>query len=228
MTRSSMFAALLFLAAAAVAAPAAAQTPDASPKPVATRRPYKKIVYKPRFPSDFAFLVPGKTTLAEAETTLGDTKWAYPTYIYENHLFLEAGLADLPALHDRAGDRKVVKVLVRVYTAREDGMGMAFLVFQDDVLLYASYPVSASETTREKLAARLGKKLEVYRLKPRSPADIYSDHQLRIPGENIFYYENWHGYVELKVIYAPGTIITGYVPGDVRRTPKPLDGEEEE
>lgn len=209
----SMLAALLVLA---VSAPASAQE--------ATPRPRKTIVYEPRPASDFAFLVPGKTTIEEASKTLGDTKWAYLSYLVENDVALYLSLANLPALYRYAGDRPVVAVEVRVYTAGPEGTGAAYLVFKEGVLFYAHHPVPASESRRAGIEARWGKKLEVYTELPDPGVEkvLYSTHLLRVPGESVAYLEDRDSpRIEMKILLAPEARITGYTRGDISKRAKP-------
>ena len=207
-------------------APAAALEPS----PAKTPRVRKPIVYTPRPASDFAFLEPGKTTIEEAAKTLGDTKWAYRSYLVDDTVVAYLELADLPSLYRFAGDRPVESVEVRVYTAGHEGSDPAYLVFKNEVLLYAHHPVSASEQTREALEARYGKKLEVYTElpDPRVERVLYSTHLLRIPGETSFFYvEERNGAgetkprVAMKVLASPSAKVAGYKRGDVSQYAQP-------
>jgi len=225
----SMLAALTAL----TSTPVFAQEPD--PTPAATRAPQvrKKIVYTPRPASDFAFLVPGRTTIDEAAKTLGDTKWSYTSYLVDDIVMLNLGLADLPSLFRFAGDRPVEPVEVRVYTAGHEGNDTAYLVFKKDILLYAHHPVSASEETREALEARYGKKLEIDTELPNRGVEkediVYSSHLLRIPGETSFFYreeESRRGSdkqprVEAKILVSPSCKVLGYTRGDISKYAKP-------
>ena len=187
-------------------------------QPAATRAPRKEIEYKPRFAADFAFLQPGKTTMDEAVATLGYRKWAYRTYLVKGELILFPGLTDLFELHERAGDRQTEHLEVLVYTAGDTGGDHAYLAFRDNVLLYASYPVSPSENTREKIVARYGKALVIYRDAPTKhhPVIIYSAHLLTIPGENFSFFEDLNGKVLYRVIQAPGIAVPNIMIGDLR------------
>lgn len=213
----SMLAMLSLLASLPVCAEEATPTP--------TPRVRKKIVYTPRVASDFAFLVPGKTTIEEAAKGLGDTKWAYRGYIVENEVTQYLSLADLPSLYRYAGDRPVNPVEVRVYTAGPGGHGAAHLVFKEGVLLYGHHPVSASEDSREKIEARYGKKLEVFTETPDRPGRevLYSTHLLRVTGETSFAYveERDSTVIEMKLLLAPEAMIVGYKRGDISKHGKP-------
>jgi hypothetical protein len=118
-----------------------------------------------RGPGEFSFLVPGTTTRDEVVRRLGKPEIDSTTFILIGEIdpFQNVPTESmLYALHDRAGvNGEVVETPILGYRLEGWPLMHAKLIFRNDVLLYALLPIGPSETTRDKLVERLGKKPRV-------------------------------------------------------------------
>ena len=117
---------------------------------------------KERGPSDFSFLVAGKTTRADILRTLGKPQIDSRTFILLGEIdpFQNPpSEAMLYALHGRAGrGGEVVEVAILGYEVPYWPLMNATMLFKDDgKLLYALVPIGPSEGTLDKLVARFGR-----------------------------------------------------------------------